>query len=442
MYLKLQDRQCICSNIINARKCTNFAVDKLGEGDGNAMKKAVMYGAGNIGRGFIGQLFSESGYEVVFVDINSVVIERINADRSYPIRIVDDDAYNEITIKNVRAVDGTDIEAIQTEIAEADIMATAVGVNVLAKIARPVALGLKRRWQVGNTTPLNILICENLLDAHHYLEGLIKRELEEDEKQLFNERTGLVETSIGRMVPIMTEEMQEGNPLRVYVEKYCELPVDKDAFKGEIPGIKNMIPYSPFDFYVQRKLFMHNMGHATLAYLGFTRGYKYLWNACRDSSIKLITYRALLESAMNLSIEHNYPLHGLIAHADDLICRFGNRLLGDTVARVGRDPVRKLSENDRLAGAAKLCVKNGIKPVYISIGIAAGYAFSPEDDPAARDICKTVEDYGLSEALQRYSNLDKEKHSLIFGMVLDFYDMLKAGKDLSLVEREAEKLKL
>jgi mannitol-1-phosphate 5-dehydrogenase len=195
------------------------------------MKKAVMYGAGNIGRGFIGQLFSESGYEVVFVDINPVVTERINADRSYPIRIVDDDTYNEVIIKNVRAIEGTDLEAVQTEIAEADIMATAVGVNVLEKIARPVALGLRRRWQVGNTTPLNILICENLLDAHHYLEGLIKRELEEDEKKLFDERVGLVETSIGRMVPIMTEEMQEGNPLRIYVEKYCELPVDKNAFK-------------------------------------------------------------------------------------------------------------------------------------------------------------------------------------------------------------------
>lgn len=404
-------------------------------------KKAVMYGAGNIGRGFIGQLFSESGYEVVFVDINPVIIGRINADRAYPVRIMDDDTYDEIIIKNVRAIDGTDLEAIQTEIAGADIMATAVGVNVLAKIARPVALGLRRRWQVGNSAPLNILICENLLDAHHYLEGLIKGELGEEEKKLFDEKVGLVETSIGRMAPIMTEEMQEGNPLRVYVEKYCELPVDKNAFKGKIPVIKNMIPYSPFDFYVQRKLFMHNMGHATAAYLGFAKGYKYLWEACRDSSIKLVTYRALLESAICLSKEHNYPLHELVAHADDLVCRFGNRLLGDTVGRVGRDPVRKLSENDRLIGAAKLCVKNGIRPVYISIGIAAGYAFSPEDDPAAQDIRRATWDHGLVKAMKKYSNLDMEDHAQICEMVLEFYEMISTGKDLSWIVREAEKMK-
>jgi mannitol-1-phosphate 5-dehydrogenase len=202
-----------------------------------------------------------------------------------------------------------------------------------------------------------------------------------------------------------------------------------------------MIPYSPFDFYVQRKLFMHNMGHATAAYLGFIKGYKYIWEACRDSSIKLITYRALLESSMGLSLEHNYPLHDLIAHADDLICRFGNRLLGDTVARVGRDPVRKLSENDRLIGAAKLCAKKGIEPVYISIGIAAGYAFSREDDPTAQNIVKIIKDYSLCEALRRYSNLDRDRDSQIFEMVLEFYEMLKAGKDLPGIEREAEKIK-
>ncbi|NSW91608.1 MAG: mannitol-1-phosphate 5-dehydrogenase [Firmicutes bacterium] len=404
------------------------------------MKKAVMYGAGNIGRGFIGQLFSESGYEVVFIDVNPIIIERINIDKSYPIRIVDDEKSNEIIIRNVRAVNGMDLDAVASEIANADIMATAVGVNVLPKIAKPIALGLKKRWRIGNTRPLNIIICENLLDANRYLEKLLKQELEEDEKKLFDKKIGLVEASIGRMVPIMTEEMQEGNPLRVYVEKYCELPVDKDAFKGEIPRINNMVPFSPFDLYIQRKLFMHNMGHATAAYLGFMNNYKYIWETCSDSSIKLITFKALLESSMALSLEHNYSLQKLIVHADDLIYRFGNRLLGDTVARVGRDPVRKLSENDRLVGAARLCIRNGINPVYISIGIAAGYAFSLEDDPAAQKISKTIKDYGINEALKQYSNIDGE--CPVFKLVIEFYEMLKAGEQLFRIEREAEKRKV
>ncbi len=403
------------------------------------MKKAVMYGAGNIGRGFIGQLFSQSGYEVVFIDVNPVIIEKINVDKSYPIRIVDDEKSKEIIIRNVRAVNGIDIEAVASEIANADIMATAVGVNVLSKIAKPIVSGLKKRWQIGNTSPLNIIICENLLDANQYLEQLLKQELEENEKKIFDKKIGLVEASIGRMVPIMTEEMQEGNPLRVYVEKYCELPVDKDAFRGEIPKIQNMIPFSPFDLYIQRKLFMHNMGHATAAYLGFIKNYKYIWETCKDSSIKLITFKALLESSIALSIEHNYPLKELIEHANDLIYRFGNRLLGDTVARVGRDPVRKLSENDRLIGAANLCMKNGIKPVYIAIGIAAGYAFSPENDTSAEKIRKTIGKQGINKALEEYSNVKNDWP--LFSQVIEFYEMLKSGKPLEHIEIEAEKIK-
>ncbi|HHV97300.1 MAG TPA: mannitol dehydrogenase [Clostridiaceae bacterium] len=402
------------------------------------MKKAVMYGAGNIGRGFIGQLFSQSGYEVAFIDINPVIIERLNEDKAYPIRIAARDRYEEITVSNVRGVNGFNIQDVAEEIATADIMATAIGVNALPKISKPIALGLKKRWEKKNFNPLNIIICENLIDANKYMEKLIKAELNEEEIKLFDEYVGLVEASIGRMVPIMTEEMQEGNPLRVYVEEYCELPVDKDGFKGEIPAIKNMIPYSPFDLYIQRKLFMHNMGHATCAYLGFLKNHTYIWETMENVAIKLITLRALLESAIALSVEHNYPLHKLIEHADDLIYRFSNKLLGDTVARVGKDPVRKLAANDRLVGATRLCLKHGISPSYICLGIAAGYAFSPEGDESAAKVVETVQNEGIESALSKFSGINKEKDEVIFNMIVDFYDMIRRGKSPEELEQAAE----
>jgi len=403
------------------------------------MKKAVMYGAGNIGRGFIGQLFSMSGYEVVFIDVNPVIVDKLNEDRRYPVKIVSHDTFEEIVIENVRAVNGLNIEEVASEIASADIMATAVGVNVLPKIAKPVAQGLKLRWKSGNHSPLNIIICENLLDANHYLEGLIKQELDADECKLFDKTIGLVEASIGRMVPVMTTEMQEGNPLKVWVEPYCELPVDKDAFKGEIPEIVNMVPFAPFDFYIQRKLFMHNMGHATTAFLGFLNGNTYIWEACRNSTIKLIALRALQESAIAMSNEHGVPLQKLIEHAEDLIYRFGNRLLGDTVERVGRDPVRKLAENDRLIGAANLCVKQGVTPVFISLGIAAGYMFAPEKDEFAQKVQDVVKKDGIEKALEQFSNLDSS--SPIFKYVIDFYNMLKDGVSFEDILERAEKIK-
>ena len=339
------------------------------------MKKAVMYGAGNIGRGFIGQLMSQSGYEVVFIDVNTQVVDKLNNDMCYPIMFASDEGNYEVIIENVRAVNGLDIEGVAKEISEADVMATAVGVKVLPRIAGPLAKGLSKRWENKNIKPLNIIICENLIDANHYLKKIVKDELDDRGKVYVDELVGFVEASIGRMVPVATSEMQKGNILRVCVEEYGELPVDKEGFKGEIPLINNMIPFSPFEYFIQRKLFIHNMGHAITAYLGYLKGYKYIWEAIRDSDIFNICRIAMMESAKALSLEHGVELIKIEEHVDDLLRRFANKQLGDTVERVGRDLQRKLSANDRLIGAFNLCIKKGIIPRGIGIGITAAVQF-------------------------------------------------------------------
>ena len=373
------------------------------------MKKAIQYGAGNIGRGFIGQLFFQSGYEVVFIDVNKEVVEKLNTDRSYPVKVVSDHGNKEIIIEHVRAVDGLDLEALSFEIASADIMATAVGVNVLPRIAKPLAAGLKKRWSDNNQQPLNIIICENLIDANIYLAGLIKKELSDDETELLNKLVGFVEASIGRMVPVMTPQMQDGNILRVCVEEYGELPVDKDAFKGDIPNIVNMVPFSPFEYYIQRKLFIHNLGHAITAYLGFVKGYTYIWEAINDSSIRQISRSAMRESAEALSLEHNLDIEAVYEHVEDLLTRFGNRQLGDTIQRVGKDPVRKLSQNDRLIGALNLCIKKGVHPVYIQLGIAAAMYFDVKEDPDSQMLMEMIREGDVKKALKDICDLEEGK---------------------------------
>ena len=305
-------------------------------------------------------------------------------------------------------------------------MATAVGVNVLPRIVKPLASGIRKRWKKGNFEPLNIIICENLIDANRYLEGLLKRELAESgEQELFDKKIGLVEASIGRMVPVMSEEMKKENILRVCVEEYCELPVDKDAFKGSIPDIVNMIPFSPFEFFIQRKLFIHNMGHAVAAYLGYLKGYTYIWEAVGDEKIRHIVKKAMTESANALTLEHGVPLDQVLAHADDLIKRFGNRKLQDTIARVGKDPKRKLSFEDRLIGAARLCVKNGIFPEHICIGIAAALHFNHESDPYALEIQDSIKKNGIGQTLKDICRLGEE--SSLYQTILDYYEKLALG---------------
>ena len=229
--------------------------------------KAVMYGGGNIGRGFIGALLSQSGYEVTFIDVAEPVVKALQEKNTYPVRYVSTEGYEDVWIKNVTAVNGNDAEAASDAIANCDMMATAVGARILKFIVPNIVAGLRKRWAAGGG-PLNIIICENLMDANKVLEGMLKEQLTEAECKQFDETVGLVEASIGRMVPVQTEEMKDGEPMRVCVERYGFLPVDKAAFKGGVPQILNMVPCEPFDFYIKRKLYVHNMGHATCAYLG------------------------------------------------------------------------------------------------------------------------------------------------------------------------------
>ena len=147
------------------------------------MKKAVMYGAGNIGRGFIGELFSLSGYSVSFIDVNKEIIGALNARGEYVVEVLSNDSNEEIVVKNVCGVDGMDADAVATAIAECDVMATAVGVNILPRIVGNIASGLKLRWKNGNKTPLNIIICENLIDADKFLAESVKNLLDDSEKK-------------------------------------------------------------------------------------------------------------------------------------------------------------------------------------------------------------------------------------------------------------------
>ena len=394
--------------------------------------KAVMYGGGNIGRGFIGMLFSMSGYEVTFIDVAQPVIDGLNRDGRYPVRIVSNEGHEDIEVEHVRAVNGNDRGAAAEAIAEADVMATAVGVNVLKFIVPNLAEGIRRR-RARQGGPLNIIICENLVDANKVLEKLLKAELTKEEAAWLDENIGLVEASIGRMVPVQTEEMKAGNPLRVCVERYGFLPVDKAAFRGEIPEIKNMVPYEPFDYYIRRKLYVHNMGHAVCAYLGLYTHREYIYEAIEDSCIQNIVQNAMLESALALSKAYQMPVELLVRHFQDLLSRFKNQALKDTCARVGGDPKRKLSHTDRLIGSSLLCLEHGVQPVFISVG-TAGAVYEYIREAGAQQCVK--------EARQVLSMIsDLEKDSPLLDLVLPLYQRYVDGVSVREIMGCAERLR-
>jgi len=325
-------------------------------------KKMLQFGAGNIGRSFIGQLFSRSRYEVVFVDINKELVKELNKKRKYKLAIKRNELPDEIIlIENVRAINGGDKEAVIREIADADIVATAVGKHALPQIVPVIAQGLQLRYKKRRKNPLDIIIAENIRNGADYL----RKELENflPEEYPFDELVGLIESSIGKMVPLMKEEDKKKDLLWVFAEPYNTLIVDKKGFKNPLPQVMDLWAVENIKAYVDRKLFIHNLGHSASAYFGYQYDSEmtFIYEALEVPGIYETVRECMKQSAVALN--RTYPkdlaLQDLQNHIDDLLFRFQNKSLGDTIFRVGRDLYRKLDKNERLVGPMLLAQIQG-----------------------------------------------------------------------------------
>lgn len=381
-------------------------------------KKLVQFGAGNIGRSFIGQVFSRSGYEVVFVDIDEPLVEALNGKRSYDVIVKRNDEPDEaINITNVRAVDGRDAEAVAREIREAAVIATSVGKGALPHVLPPIAAGLRDRFLAGGE-PIDIILAENIRDAAELVERELSNRLRPalGDKWDLDAHVGIVETSIGKMVPIMTDEDRKRNPLWVFAEAYNTLIVDKRAFRAGVPQVMGIKAVDNIRAYVDRKLFVHNLGHAAAAYIGFRHhpDREYLYQVLADPEVLESTRTAMEQSAAALAAEYPADLTSddLHEHIEDLLGRFQNRSLKDTVYRVGRDLPRKLSRDDRLVGAMLVAARHSLPFTAVAAATAAALDFRAADEhgemfPADRDVVQRYETEGLEPILRDVCELSE-----------------------------------
>lgn len=370
---------------------------------------AVIFGAGSVGRGFLGQLFSESGYDVVFVDVDATLLAALHERGAYTLRLSGVVTEETLTVGPVRAVDGRDGGAVAAEVAGAALMATAVGARALPAIAKPIAQGLVQRWEGGDTTPLNIVICENLHDAPELLAGYLITALPEAHRSHLGDRVGLVPAVIARMSPVPTPAQRANDPSLIVAEPYKVLPVDRDAFAGEIPEIVGMAAVAPFKAYTARKLYIHNAAHAILGYLGYQRGHVYGYEALDDGWVRARMAQGLRAASRALIAEYGFEPVALQEHIDYLLVRFANRALGDPVARLARDPLRKLAPNDRLVGAARLAEAHGVDPEGLAWGIAGALAYDNPDDNHAVELQRRIADLGVTQVLADVCGIDLEE---------------------------------
>ncbi len=133
------------------------------------MKKAVHFGAGNIGRGFIGEILNKNGFEITFVDMNASVIDALNERHAYEIGLASPE-HEKIEITNVQGINnGQDPQQVVKAIAEADLVTTAIGPNILPYIAELIAQGIQGRRTSGKQSPLDFLACENMIGGSEFI---------------------------------------------------------------------------------------------------------------------------------------------------------------------------------------------------------------------------------------------------------------------------------
>ncbi|MFP4384509.1 MAG: mannitol-1-phosphate 5-dehydrogenase [Spirochaetia bacterium] len=396
----------------------------------------IQFGAGNIGRSFIAQVFSRNGYDVVFVDVDTELVDELNRRNEYRVVVKKSGTADRIIpISGVRAVDGRDTEAVAEELIDADIAATSVGSGALPKVIPVIAEGFLRREKAGNTSPLDIIIAENIRSGA----GLFSRILSENLPADFplNKRAGLVETSIGKMVPIMREEDLKQDRLWVFGEEYNTLILDKRGFLNPVPDIPEIKAVGNIRAYVDRKLFVHNLGHAAAGYLGFQHNpeLEYVYEVMEDQQLREKVRRAMTESAEALRNEYpeEFTRTDLEDHISDLLNRFSNRALGDTIFRVGRDLRRKLSREDRVIGPALLAAKHRLPFHGIAETASAGMKFRGTGEDGRmyggdKQFAEELEEKGPENMLREVSGLNPEQEpdKKVYSAVLEAYTKTSA----------------
>jgi len=342
----------------------------------------VIFGAGKIGRSFIGQIFGLAGYQVVFVDIDRDLVDALNQRKSYPVVIRAEKKEEVLLVPNVSAVNALDTAAVEKTMAEASLVAVCVGKNVLIKIMPLLAGGIRKRYEKDPELPLDIIIAENMRDAAGQMQDWLVPLLPQNYP--LDRLLGLAETSIGKMVPIIPDEEQQKDPLRVFAEPYNELILDGTVFKGDIPDVKELAPKTNIGAWVDRKAFVHNLGHATAAYKGAYHHprAKYMYEILRDEQVFDFTRRVMLQASGILIAYYpeDYTMQELEEHIDDLLHRFRNRNLGDTVYRVGHDLERKLGPGDRFMGIIRMAEQHRMDFNMILEAMAYGFLFRGQDE--------------------------------------------------------------
>ncbi|GKT93533.1 mannitol-1-phosphate 5-dehydrogenase [Colletotrichum tofieldiae] len=361
-------------------------------------KKAVHFGAGNIGRGFVACFLHNSGYEVVFADVADALIDKLNETPSYRVIEVGAEGTNENTITNYRAINSRTHEAdLVEEIATADVVTCSVGPNILKFIAPVIAKGIDKR--PSNLAPIAVIACENAIGATDTLAEHIKdpRNTASHRLEDHHKRARFANSAIDRIVP--AQDPNAG--LDVTLEKFYEWVVERTPFE-EIPSIEGINWVDELAPFIERKLYTVNTGHATAAYHGYNRSKRTVYDALQDKAIMAEVRKALEETSNLIISKHGIDEKAQREYAAKIIRRIGNPHLEDAVERVGRAPLRKLSRKERFVGPAAELAEKGQDCSALLRAAEMAFRFQDvEGDDESKELSKLMSENSPEDAVTK-----------------------------------------
>lgn len=387
------------------------------------MRKAVHFGAGNIGRGFIGLLLSQSDFEVAFVVRNEKKAALLQERGQYPV-IVAGNEREEIIVRNVTAIPMKEKARVARAIAEAELVTTAVGADALEAISPWIAEGIALRLDTA-AAPLHIIACENAIGGSDILKAKVMSRLSPEQREAAEGRIAFPNAAVDRIVPQLKHE----DPLAVTVEPFSEWVVDRSMSLDPAPEIKGLHWVESLDPYIERKLFTVNAGHASAAYLGYLGGHRTIQDAMNVPDIRANIRKLMQETGEMLIRKYDLDRSAHQRYIQKIMDRFTNPHLIDTVQRVARSPIRKLSHHDRLVRPALTAYELGVKAPHLTKAMAAALRFDHAKDPEAVKLQHALEEKGLRHVVRKLMGIPEE-HPL-FGDIIAAYrelDPLPDGK--------------
>lgn len=372
------------------------------------MKKAVHFGAGNIGRGFIGEILFKNDFEITFIDVNAALIDQLNQQREYEI-VLADDAHTRFKVAGVRGINSrVNPNEVVKAIQEADIVTTAVGPQVLPYIAELTARGIQARRKM-NKGPIDFIACENMIGGSQFYLREVEKYLADEDAEYVHYCAGFPNAAVDRIVPAQPD----GNGLAVTVEPFCEWVVEESDLCNPSVKLKGVHYVQNLEPYIERKLFSVNTGHATVAYNGAYHGYKTIFEALGDGRILSALKSVQAETRQLLLAKWDFTEDELVQYHETIVSRFANPQIVDEVTRVARTPLRKLGYDERFIRPIRELAARGLDYSQHLETVGKIFAYTNPDDAEAVELQERIARDGLRRVIEEVTQIQLKEEFLV-----------------------------